>query len=217
MPTYTTLQADIQDRIENDDAAFIAAIPTIISIAELRIYRDLEIIAFAGSVTGTITGGAFTVPRPSDMLRPKSLSIVSGTSGTSRVTLQYREQEFIFEYWPDATLTGIPKYYAEQDVSTFIVAPTPAVNTSYTLWYNKRDTALSAGGGTWLLTYAYDALLAGCCAEAGRYVIDDRQAGLIAMYEAMYKGAVDALNGLDMRADRDGGSLPTNDLGVSNG
>ena len=64
------------------------------------------------------------------------------------------------EYAPDRTSTGIPKYYANWDNDTIILAPTP--NAAYTieLAYNAQETGLSSSNTTtWVSTNAPGLLL----------------------------------------------------------
>ena len=80
------------------------------------------------------------------------------------VFLLQKDVNYLREYTPAASTTGLPKYYARFDENNFILAPTP--DTAYTieLHYFYRPTSLTAGadgGTTWLSTNAPYALLYG--------------------------------------------------------
>ena len=78
-----------------------------------------------------------------------------------------KTDEFIYEFWPDATQTGVPKFFANFDDDSTLIAPTPNSNYRVEMQYIARITTLSASNTTnWLTTYADDALLYGCLSEA---------------------------------------------------
>jgi hypothetical protein len=103
---------------------------------------------------------------PSDYLASFSLQIT--TSGSESFLLQ-KDVNFLREYTPAASTTGLPKYYARLMTNNFIVAPTPNSNYTLELNYYYRPTSLTAGadsGTTWISTNAPFALLYGSLVEA---------------------------------------------------
>ena len=76
---------------------------------------------------------------------------------------------YLREYTPAASTTGLPKYYARFDENNFILAPTPDSNYTIELHYFYRPASLTAGadgGTTWLSNNAPFALLYGSLIEA---------------------------------------------------
>jgi len=91
-------------------------------------------------VNGTTSSSNQFLAVPADYLASFSLSIVN--SGTREFLLQ-KDVNFLQEYSPDTTATGVPKYYALFDSDNFILAPTP--NAAYTaeLHYYYRPASLT--------------------------------------------------------------------------
>ena len=130
--TLTTLTASVQEWTQNDESTFVAEIPFFIKNAEERIFKTVDLDYFRKNVTGTATSGNKFLQKPSDYLATFSLSLVS--SG-SNVFLLQKDVNFLQEYHPDPTVTGTPKYYAQFDLTNFILAPTPNANFTAELHY----------------------------------------------------------------------------------
>ena len=163
--TLTTLTASVQEWTQNDESTFVAEIPFFIKNAEERIFKTVDLDYFRKNVTGTATSGNKFLQKPSDYLATFSLSLVS--SG-SNVFLLQKDVNFLQEYHPDPTVTGTPKYYAQFDLTNFILAPTPNANFTAELHYYYRPPSLTSdsSGTTWISTNAPDALLYGTLVEA---------------------------------------------------
>ncbi len=101
------------------------------------------------------------------------------TDGT-RTWLQQRDTTFIDEFavqrsTSNTTFSGEPKYWANWDSNTLIVAPTP--NTAYTveMWYDETPERLGNGTGststtTFISNNAPEVLLYGVLSEAYSYL-----------------------------------------------
>ena len=79
----------------------------------------------------------------------------------------------------NTSFTGEPKYWANWDSNTLIVAPTP--NAAYTveMWYNETPQRLGNGSGsttttTFLSNNASEVLLYGTLSEAFSYLKNDK-------------------------------------------
>ena len=57
---------------------------------------------------------------PTDFFSPFSLSI---TVSSNLVFLLEKDVNFVQEYHPNPSVTGVPKYYARFDVDNFILSP----------------------------------------------------------------------------------------------
>ena len=134
--TLTTLTASIQEWTQNDESTFVAEIPFFITNAEERIFKSVDLDYFRKNVTGTLTSGNKFLEKPSDYLATHSLSYVDSSS--NNVFLLQKDVNFLQEYSPNPSTTGLPIYYAQFDVDTFIVAPTPSSSFSVELHYFYR-------------------------------------------------------------------------------
>ncbi len=102
-------------------------------------------------------------------------------------------------YKPTTTgsVTGRPKYYAEFDSDSFIIAPTPDSNYTFELHYFYRPASLTAAGdsgSTWLSTNAPIALLYACLTEAAIFLKMDPAE--IATYDQRFESALARLKTL---------------------
>ena len=163
--TLTTLKQSVQDWTENEERTFVGEIDFFIKNAEDRIFKPVDLDYFRKNVEGTTTSGNKFLQKPSDYMATFSLSLVN--SG-SNVFLLQKDVNFLQEFHPDPTVTGVPKYYAQFDVDNFILAPTPNANFTAELHYYYRPTSLTSdsSGTTWISTNAPDALLYGTLVEA---------------------------------------------------
>jgi hypothetical protein len=108
---------------------------------------------------------------PSDYLSPFSLAVVDGDGDYNYLLL--KQSSFIRDYTPKPATTGQPKYYAEFDDTSFILAPMPDQAYSVELHYFYRPQSLTATSGsttTWLSENAINAMLYGCLTEAAMYL-----------------------------------------------
>ena len=163
--TLTTLKQSVQDWTENDETTFVNELDFFIKNAEERIFKTVDLDYFRKNVEGTTTTSNKFLQKPTDYMATFSLSVIS--SGSNIFLLQ-KDVNFIQEYQPDPTVTGIPKYYAQFDVNNFILAPTPNADLAVELHYYYRPTSLTTdpNGTTWISTNAPDALLYGTLVEA---------------------------------------------------
>ena len=127
------------------------------------------------------------------------------TSGSESFLLQ-KDVNFIREYTPAASTTGLPIYYAKFDTNHFILAPTP--NSAYTveLQYFYSPTSLTAGadsGTTWLSTNAPSALLYGSLFEAYTFMKGEKD--ILDLYNGRFIETLTRLKDLgEARENTDG-------------
>jgi len=165
--TYATLKSTVQDYCETSETTFVNDLPTFIKEAEERI---LELPVFRKNVTGTATASNTYLSTPTDFLAPYSLAV---SSSGSYSYLLFKHVSFIRDYTPNPTTTGLPKYYALFDDTTFLLGPAPDSNYTFELHYKYRPASLTAGaesGTTWLSDNAPDALLYGTLTEAATFL-----------------------------------------------
>jgi len=204
--TYSTLVQAIKDFTQYDETTFNSNIATFIQNAEERILFAVDLTVFRKNQTGTTTASNKYLTAPTDYLSAFSLSIISGGSTTF---LLQKDVEYLQEYNPTGA-TGVPKYYANFDIDTFVLAPVPAAAYTAELHYFYRPASLTTTTGsetTWISDYGQEALLYGSLIEA--YIFMKGEPDLIAMYDKRYNEALARMKNYgegreDVDAYRDG-------------
>ena len=208
MTTYSELVTQIREYTETDSNVFTTVIVNdFIEHAELRIFRDVDLDVFRKYQTATLTSGDpfISMPGaiPTDFEFARYITIFSpsgslgGLTDNERVYLQKKDTSFISEYAPNRTSTSIPKYYANWDNDTIILAPTP--NAAYTieLAYNALPTGLSSSNTTtWVSTNAPQMLLYACLVEAFQFLKGPDN--MLQTYERYYQQALQPFAGEQM-------------------
>jgi len=201
--TLATLKTAIQDYTDNSETSFVTNLPNFIKGAEEKIFKSVDLDYFRKNVTSAFTSSDQFLTVPSDYLASFSLQITS--SGSESFLLQ-KDVNFIREYTPASTTTGVPKYYSRFDVDNFIVAPTPDSNYALELHYYYRPASITAGadsGTTWISTNAPFALLYGSLIEAYYYMKGEPD--VLAQYEKNYIFYIERLKDLgEARENTDG-------------
>jgi len=201
--TLATLKTAIQDYTDNNETSFVTNLPNFIKGAEEKIFKSVDLDYFRKNVTSAFTSSDQFLTVPSDYLASFSLQITS--SGSESFLLQ-KDVNFIREYTPASTTTGVPKYYSRFDVDNFIVAPTPDSNYALELHYYYRPASITAGadsGTTWISTNAPFALLYGSLIEAYYYMKGEPD--VLAQYEKNYIFYIERLKDLgEARENTDG-------------
>ena len=190
--TFTTLKNALQDYLETTETTFVNNLPVIITQAEDRILKSVQLPDFKKNSTGTTTSGTQYLTCPSDFLSPYSLAV----DNSGYEFLLYKDVNFIREAYPSSSTTGIPKYYSLFDADSFILAPTPNANLTAELHYfYKPESITTASAGTsWLGDNAESTLLYGCLVEA--YTFLKGEPDLLQLYATRYEDALGKLKAL---------------------
>ena len=196
--TYDELVTNIRNYTEVDSNVFSnSVIDTFITMAENRILRDIDLDVFKQEDTGSLTTDIRFLQAPSTILTHRYLMVVVDDD---RIFLDFRDNSFIREFWPDYTLTGVPKYYAVWDQNTFQVAPTPNQDYTVQMCYIYRPAQLSASNTTtWISTNAPEALLYACLIQAYSYTKGPLE--MLQYFENSYKQAIQGL-GIEQQGRR---------------
>jgi hypothetical protein len=196
---YSELVTNIRGYTEVDSNVFPdSVINTFITMAENRILRDIDLDVFKKEATTNLIANSRFLPTPSDILTHRYM-MITNTDG-DQIFLDFRDNSFMKEYWPDYTETGTPKYYAVWDDDTFYVAPTPASALVVQLGYIYRPQQLSSSNTTtWVSTNAPEALLYACLIQAYSYTKGPLE--LIQYFENSYKQAIQGL-GIEQQGRR---------------
>ena len=187
--TYAQLKTAIQDYTENSETNFVTNLPLFIRLTEERILKSVQLSLFRKNATASTANGDQFFACPTDCLAPFSLSL-AGSDG-DKFFLDFKDVSFLQSYTPDATTTGIPKYYAIFDVNNFMLAPTPNAAFTGELHYFYRPASLTAGGEsgtTWLSINAEIALLYGSLVEA--YIYMKGEPDIMGMYNQKFQEAL---------------------------
>jgi hypothetical protein len=187
---YVELCANIQEICETTFTPSQLAMFT--KQAEQKIYNTVQLPVLRKNTTLTFTPGNPLLTLPGDFLYSFSFAVNTGMGDF--VFLLNKDTDFMREAYPSASSTGVPQYYAFQDASTALVAPTPNVAYTSTLTYAAYPLSISdplSGGITWLGDEFDSALLNGALVEAIRFM--KGEADLIAVYEKLYVQAIGLL------------------------
>jgi len=196
---YSELVTNIRGYTEVDSNVFSdSVINTFITMAENRILRDIDLDVFKKESTTNLVANSRFLPAPSDILTHRYMMITDGNG--DQVFLDFRDNSFMKEYWPDYTETGTPKYYAVWDEDTFYVAPTPASALVVQLGYIYRPQQLSSSNTTtWVSNNAPEALLYACLIQAYSYTKGPLE--MVQYFENSYKQAIQGL-GIEQQGRR---------------
>ena len=171
--TYDSLVENIQSYLERTDTATLEKIPTFIMLAEQIIASQIK---FLGNLTVNESNMVATesiIEKPARWHKTVSMNV---TVDGVRNPVLLRKYEYLREYWPNATNTDIPKFYADYDYTHWLVAPTPASNYSFEVLYYERIQPLDSSNQTnWFTIYAPQALLYGSLLQAMPFLKNDER------------------------------------------
>jgi hypothetical protein len=191
--TFTTLKTSIQDYAQNSETTFVSQLDRFIINAEERILKEVQLDVFRKNSTGTFTASNKFLAKPGDFLSPYSLSAVNSSNNEF---LLYKQVTFLQDYTPNPATTGTPKYYADWNDASFLVAPTPDQGYTAELHYFFRPASIttSSTGTTWLGDNAELALMYGSLVEA--YTFMKGEQDLLTLYNSRYQEALLSLKNL---------------------
>ena len=189
---YSELLTNVRNYTEvGSEVLSDSIIDIFIENVENKIQRELDLDAFRKFQFSSFTIGSPFITLPDDFAFERGVQIRNQTTN-DRTWLDQRDTTFIDEYNVDRTNnTGTPKYYANWDQNTLIVAPTPDLAYEIELWYNKTPDHLSSTTTTtWLSTNAPEVLIYGTVSEAFSYL---KNPPYVQLYEQKYAQAVQNL------------------------
>jgi hypothetical protein len=189
--TYSELVTKIRDYTEVDSNVFTSTIINgFIENAEFRILRDVDSDNNRKYATASVVVTQKYFNTPDDLLVIRSAQVFN-TDGTISF-LDVRDMTFINEYNQSNT-TGLPKYYANWDENTVIVAPTPDQAYTIQLNYILKPTGLSSStANTYLSQQFPNGLLYACLVEA--YGFLKGPTDMLQYYENRYKQAIEGFS-----------------------
>lgn len=164
--TYAELTALLQDTVENEFTA--AQLALFFRAAEEKIYNVCQPPAIRRNQTGTLATGNQYLTVPTDYLYSFSLAVV-GADGTYSFLLD-KDVNFLREGYPSPATTGQPRYYAQFDADTLMLAPTPDDSYTVELHYARYPESITTAGTSWLGNRFPTALLNMAVVEAGKFL-----------------------------------------------
>ena len=202
--TYKTALATLSV-VPETDQNWLSILPDAIEYAELRLYRDLDLLSTVSANTSfstaanasklSLTQGTFVTLQNVNVITP------SGTSNPdlgTRVPLLPVSKEYIQYSWPSAANAGVPQYFAMIDERTFSLGPWP--DSAYTLEIIgtiRPETLSAANTTTFISQYLPDIFLmasmifiSGYQRNFGRQSDDPQMSqSYESQYNALLKGA----------------------------
>jgi hypothetical protein len=204
--TYDSLVENIQSYLERTDTATLEKIPLFIMLAEQIIASQIKFLGNLTVNTSTMVPNVGILDKPARWHKTVSMNV---TVAGERQPVLLRKYEYLREYWPDGTLTGVPAYYGDYDYTHWLVAPTPALAYSFEVLYYERIQPLDSSNQTnWFTTYAPQALLYGSLLQAMPFLKNDER---MPMWQANYDQIMQTLKQEDVQriGDRQASVLDT--------
>lgn len=211
MVDYTTYVAQLETMIAMDaaDADFPTIIPAIINYAEMRIYRELDLISTIFRDTSvTLTPSNQNATLPNTFVTVQGINILKPAGGSvatsARVPLIAASKELVYALWGDPTVTAQPQMFAMVDQWNILIAPSPDLAYIVEAYGTQRPLPLSpTNATTFLTTYLYDLFLAASMIFTSGYMrnfgsqASDPQMGM--SWEAQYQSLKTSANVEELR------------------
>jgi hypothetical protein len=207
--TYQSLFNTVLGYLERNDQAVKDNIPIFIALAQKRIAKDSKTLGLEVYVTGNFTPGSSVLVKPGRWKNTRTFNFGTGDGFNTRNQLYLRTYEYCREYWPDDTLTGVPKYFSDYGYSNLLIVPTPALAYPFEYAYFEFPQSIDENNQTnWITDNAPELLIYGCLLEAMLFVKDDQ---LVQTYKQYYVEALVAFNKEDKSRLTDRYSNPKGD------
>lgn len=183
LTNYSDLKTTVANYLGRSDLT--SQIPDFISLAEIRLSRELRIRQMLKTATATMTPGDATVGLPSDFLEMRDIYI----AGNPRIAVSYQTPS-TFSRNARADESGQPVFYTMRGLE-FEFAPVPdAAYTLQMVYYAKPDAMSNTNPSNVFMANAPDVLLYGALLEAEPYLMNDARAQV---WNTFYNVAVEKL------------------------
>jgi len=169
--TYSDFLTQVRNYTEVDSNVLSdTIIGQFIRNTELNVAGSVDYDDTRKYATSSFTASKRYLVTPSDFLIIRSLQVFSTTDQSGdRTFMEKRDTSFISEYNGSGT-TGLPKYYANWDESSIVVAPTPDQAYAVQLNYIISPPSFTSTNNTYLSEYQQGLLLDGVLTEAFAYL-----------------------------------------------
>jgi hypothetical protein len=187
--TYDSLVENIQAYLERSDAQTLDKIPLFIMLAEQTIAAQIKFLGNLTVNTSTLVSNTSIIDKPARWHKTVSFNI---TVNGVRQPVFLRQYEYLRQYWPDNTATGVPVYFSDYDYTHWLIAPTPNSNYTFEVLYYERVQPLdSTNQSNWFTVYAPQALLYGSLLQAMPFLKNDER---IPMWQEQYNAIMTTLS-----------------------
>lgn len=194
LTNYTELKAAVGSWLGRSDLT--SQIPDFITLAELRLNRNLRTRQMIETADLSVTAGTPTVTIPTDFLEIKDIYI----DGSPRINLTYLSPAS-FTANARAHESGQPVNYT-MNGTQFILAPNPDAAYTIKIMYYAKPDALSDSNLTNVFIDNYpDVLLYGALIEAEPYLMNDARAQV---WGTLYNNGIQAINDSDQASEYSG-------------
>jgi len=191
--TYDSLVENVQSYLERTDTATLEKIPLFIMLAEQQLAADIKFLGNLTVVASVMNVNDNVLSKPARWRKTVSMNI---TVAGERMPVLLRKYEYLREYAPNPTDTGLPKFYCDYDYTHWMVAPTPDAAYNFEVLYYERVQPLdSSNQSNWFTEYAPQALLYGSLLQAMPFLKNDPRVGL---WQSLYGQIVAALKNEDV-------------------
>lgn len=183
LSNYSDLKTTVANYLGRSDLT--AQIPTFISLAEIRLARQLRLRQMLKVVSSTTTAGDGTVGLPSDFLSVRDFYV----DVSPRQPLSYLSPSaFTRDARPHES--GKPIFYTQRGLE-FELAPQPDTTYVVVMLYYAKPTALSdTNTSNVFMANCPDALLYAALLEAEPYIMNDAR---LATWTQLYSSAITSL------------------------
>jgi hypothetical protein len=169
--TYETYKAALAELlvVDVDNAEYVAVLPSIITYADERCYRDLDLLATVVRDTGLLTSGTRTFTLPQNLGRfvvTNGINIITPSSTTvpddgTRNQCIPVSRDYMDAVWSSLTGSGMPTEYAMITDQIVIFGPLPDADYTAEVIGTIRPTPLSEENETtYLSLYLPDLFMA---------------------------------------------------------
>jgi hypothetical protein len=187
--TYDSLTQNIIDWLERTDVVTVNNIPTFIMLAEQQLATDIKFLGNLTVAEFNFVTGENIVQKPARWRKTVSMNVTDSSGNSNPVLL--RKYEYIKEYNPNGTTTGLPAYFGDYDYFHWIVGPTPSAAYSAEVLYYERVQPLDSTNQTnWFTINAPQALLFGALLQSASFLKNDER---IPVWQQLYTAIVSAL------------------------
>lgn len=194
LSTYSELKTSIANYLGRSDLT--SQIPDFISLAEVRLSRDIRTRKMLKTVEATMSVDDATMGLPSDFLSIRDVYIRENP----RRKISYMTPA-AFSANANADVIGLPIYYTMRS-NELEFAPKPDDAYIVQMLYYFRPTAMSDSVPSNLFLENYpDAVLYASLMEAEPYLMNDQR---ILTWANMYKNAVERIDTMDQESEFSG-------------
>jgi len=195
---YSELLDNVRNYTDVDNNVLSnSVINVFITNVENKVARELDLDEQRRYATTTLTANNSFVDlanMPGTFRLARGVQIITNNSTNARVWLEQRDTTFVDEYTGNRTTTGEPKYWANWDNNTLILAPTPDDTYTISVWYNEQPERLGDGTSnttttTFISNNAPEVLIYGVVSEAYSYLKNTQD---MQLYEQKFQQAMSA-------------------------